>query len=175
MAFPAKEKSKPPTDSAQSAPASDGSDPFGGGGDPQPPDDGGGDPFGGGGPGGGPPPSGGMPMSGGAPPPGAGGADSPFAPTQGFGGGAVEGQPPTEQSPMEQNEGLFSQIQEIQMGVAGSTHFLMALSQQFPGTAQQVRVILEALQAVDAAIPDLIQALTVDAAMPTPMAPRSGY
>ena len=107
------------------------------------------------------------------PPEGAGA----FAPQQGFEGGEVAGTPPADptQNVGEANEGIFEMFQEMQMGLQNSSDFLMTLSGQFPGAAEPIRKVLEAMQASSQGITDIIQAVTVEASQPTPAAPRSSF
>jgi len=103
-----------------------------------------------------------------------------FAPQQGFEGGEVAGTPPGD--PMaaaggvaEQNGGIFEMFQEMQMGLQNSSDFLMTLSGQFPGAAEPIRRVLEAMQGASQGLIDIIQAVTVEASQPTPSAPRSSF
>lgn len=103
-----------------------------------------------------------------------------FAPTQGFEGGEVAGTPPPDPSQAgggvaEQNGGIFEMFQEMQMGLSNSVDFLMTLSGQFPGAAEPIRRVLEALQGASSGLIDIIQAVTVEASQPTPSAPRSSF
>jgi hypothetical protein len=100
-----------------------------------------------------------------------------FAPAQGVDGGAVAGTPPSDPSQgiAEQNEGIFSTFQEIEAGIRGTTDFLTTLSGQFPGAAEPIRKVMEAMQAAEGGLMDIIQAVTVEASQPTPAAPRSAF
>ena len=102
---------------------------------------------------------------------------NPFQPEQGFEGGEVAGTPPSDpsQNVGEANEGIFEMFQEMQMGLQNSSDFLMTLSGQFPGAAEPIRRVLEAMQGASQGIIDIIQAVTVEAAQPTPSAPRSSF
>lgn len=105
------------------------------------------------------------------------GAEGSFAPQQGFDGGQVAGTPPSDPTGgiVEQNEGMFSTFQEIEAGLRGTQEFLMTLTTQFPGAAESVRRMLEPLQAAEGELMAVIQAVSVEAAMPTPSAPRSAF
>lgn len=112
-------------------------------------------------------------MGGGAPPV----TPTSNGPQAGFEGGQMATPGPVDgnQGMVEQNEGIFSIFQEMEQGATGSMDFLTTLASQFPGASEPIRRALEGLQMFQMSLLDVIQAVTVEAAQPAVMSPRSSF
>jgi len=108
--------------------------------------------------------------------PGQGGGSSAAAGSDmGAFGGTQSPTSPSQPSPIEQNAGVLDILREISMGFSQVNEFLMGIAQQFPGSAQSVRSVLEAVQTANTGLVDIVQSVTMEAQAPIPAAPRTSY
>ena len=84
-------------------------------------------------------------------------------------------QPSSPQGPgqmIDQQAGLFSQLESLHESIVSGKQVLMAIAQQFPVTAEPVRNLLAGIDAVSQGMPTLVTAMTSqvqEPASPSPM------
>lgn len=101
---------------------------------------------------------------------------SPSFPADSMGAfGGSQTQPSGAQDVTGQNAGVFDMLQQVSMGFSQVSEYLMGIAQQFPGSAQAVRSVLEQVQAANTGLVDIVQSVTMEASAPTPAAPRVSY
>ncbi len=89
--------------------------------------------------------------------------------------GGTANQPNATPDAVGQNAGALDMLREVSMGFSQVTEFLIGIAGQFPGSAQAVRAVLESVQAANAGLVDIVQSVTMEAAAPTPAAPRMSF
>ncbi len=75
-------------------------------------------------------------------------------------------QPPAGNPSIDQQAGLFSQLEQLHESIVSGKQVLMAIAQQFPVTAEPVRNLLTGIDAVSQGMPTLVTAMTSQAQEP---------
>jgi len=73
---------------------------------------------------------------------------------------------------IDQQAGLFSQLEQLHEAIVSGKQVLMSIAQQFPVTAEPVRNLLTGIDAVSQGMPTLVTAMTSqaqEAYSPSPM------
>lgn len=77
-----------------------------------------------------------------------------------------------QQGMLDRNAGVLDQMKELNMTLTQAQDFMTTVADQFPGAAQYVRTVVEALDIANRGMVDVLTAVLSQANTPEPPAPR---